>query len=208
MSRVLLGLYLEQFAITSRLFANANQPDNIPCAPHSVNLGRPLKTLLIMRHGKAQGYLAAHLNDFQRSLTTQGLDDTHRMGLALSRAGVIPELILVSEAKRATTTAEQVASALGLVDKVVPNPRLYGASAQIYLEEVQQLPGEISIALVVGHNPGITRFAHALRSTGSPTRVFPPGAVACHEFAVQSWDEVHFHQGNCRWFIKPSEVDR
>ena len=161
-----------------------------------------------MRHGQAQGYLAPHLNDLHRSLTTQGLDDTHRMGLALARAGVIPELILASEAKRATATADQVASALGLVDKVAPNPRLYGASAPIYLEEVQQLPGEISVALVVGHNPGISRFAHALRSTGSPTGSFPPGAVACYEFAVQSWDEVHFHQGNCRWFTQPGEVDR
>ncbi len=167
-----------------------------------------MKTLLIMRHGKAEGYLAAHLSDFNRSLTTQGLDDTHRMGLAISRAGVIPELILVSEAKRATTTAEQVAAALGLVDILSPNPRLYGASAPIYLEEVQQLPGEISIALVVGHNPGISRLAHALDATGNPTGGFPPGAVACYEFAVQSWDEVHFHQGNCRWFTQPSEVHR
>ena len=178
-----------------------------------------------MRHGQAEDQFAAHLHDFHRALTPAGLGDAHRMGLALgpgrkpqprravygepgeARGGSTPEIILTSEARRAVTTAEQVAGALGVAVKVRPNPRLYDATPETYLAEVQRLPEELSVALVVGHNPGISSLAQRLRSEGELTGSFPPAAAACFEFAIPSWKDIRFRLGNCRWFIKPGELD-
>ncbi len=161
-----------------------------------------MKTLLLMRHCQASTGLSARLSDQQQALTRQGSDDARRMGGALLRMGTVPQVITCSAAKRATLTATIMARALGL-GPVTAIAALYDAGPERYLEEVQLLPVKLEVALVVGHNPAISRLAKLLRRKGVAGGQFVPGGLACLEFAAENWRDIRYHSGNCKWYLTP-----
>jgi phosphohistidine phosphatase len=69
-----------------------------------------MKTLLILRHAKSD-HGEASLSDHDRPLNERGKRDSPRIGERLLEAGLVPEVILSSTAKRAKKTADKVAKA-------------------------------------------------------------------------------------------------
>jgi phosphohistidine phosphatase len=67
-----------------------------------------MERLILMRHGKAERH-AQNGGDFERALADSGRADAAVMGKLLADAGLTPELMLVSSARRTRETAEQVA---------------------------------------------------------------------------------------------------
>ncbi len=161
-----------------------------------------MKTLLLMRHCQASTGFSARLSDEQLALTLQGSDDARRMGRALLRMGTIPQVITCSAAQRAVLTATIMAQVLGL-DPVTAIADFYAAGPERYLEEVQLLPGKVEMALMVGHNPTISRLAQLLRREGVAGGQFIPGGLACLEFTARSWGDIRYHNGNCKWYLTP-----
>ncbi len=163
-----------------------------------------MKTLLLMRHCRT-GDGATGSADKHRALTPPGLDDARRMGAALQRKGFVPQLVVHSSAHRAAQTAGLVASELGIEGVLLASPRLYAAEAEGYLEEIQLLPDDVDLVLVVGHNPAVTRLATRLYGKGLAVTHFPPGAMAGYEFPGDSWSTIQPSQGNCRWYQSPGD---
>jgi len=109
--------------------------------------------LILLRHGKAEAD-AASGRDFDRALTGRGRRDALVVAKALDRAGVRPDLVLVSPAARAAQTWEAMA-------EVFPQARveqmldLYEIGPDAILTLARNEADGAGTVMVVGHNPGL-----------------------------------------------------
>ena len=86
-----------------------------------------LKTLLVLRHAKSS-WKDTGLEDHERPLNQRGQRDAPWMGRLIRERGLIPELIISSDAVRARLTAAGVAETAQYAGEIRLEPRLYGAS--------------------------------------------------------------------------------
>ena len=63
-------------------------------------------------------------------------------------------------------------------------PNVYDASASDLLDVVQHLPGGASVAMLVGHNPGLESLTTVL--SGAHAR-YPTAALGTLTFEVERW---------------------
>jgi phosphohistidine phosphatase len=119
-----------------------------------------VKTLLILRHGKAEAHDAAH--DKQRALEDRGKRDATKMGELIKDKIGVPDLIVSSDAARAKETAELAADAAGYHHKINYKTDIYDASLSTLISVVQSLPESAPTVLLVGHNPGFSELASYL----------------------------------------------
>jgi phosphohistidine phosphatase len=145
-----------------------------------------MKTLIVLRHGKAEHH-AAGQTDFQRALAERGLLDSERVGQLLAEKNLVPDAIVSSSAKRARMTADQVATASGFSNAVVYTEAIYEAGISQLLSVVQGMDEAAKVALIVGHNPGFWGLVEML--SGSVAQ-FPTCAWAQLEIDVEHWGEV------------------
>jgi phosphohistidine phosphatase len=146
-----------------------------------------MKTLYLVRHAKSSWDDPA-LADKERPLDARGKRDAPKVGKRLAKAGVEPDLILSSSAKRALTTARIIAKELGYKRKsIVVVDRLYAAEPDVVLDTIQRLDNEAGCVMLFGHNPELTELAHRLSSR--ITRM-PTCAVAEFTFDVKSWSRI------------------
>jgi phosphohistidine phosphatase len=140
--------------------------------------------LILMRHGKAEQH-AASGGDFERALAPRGHNDSTLMGQVLAKAGLSPDLVLVSSARR---TRETWAAAAPAFPKARSETRreLYHAEAQDVLAAIREGAPDSGAVMVVGHNPGLHELALRLALGGSadPAKLaqlrsrFPTATVA------------------------------
>ena len=162
-----------------------------------------MKTLLILRHGKAEPY-DAKPDDYQRVLSVRGKRDSGEMGQFILKKFGIPELILASAAKRTLETADIAAERLGYPNEQIQSIEdLYLASARRTLKIVCNLPNEISSCLLVGHNPGLTDLVNQLnvRLDNLPT-----GSAACFTFNCDTWQDVSAVNAQFQWLQEAREL--
>ena len=134
-----------------------------------------MKTLLILRHGKAVPEDAG--TDRERALTGDGKRAVEAVGRALQKDGLVPDCILTSSAVRARDTAHRVASAADFGGVVEELDELYLAEPEAYILALKQRAGGAERAMVVGHNPGLE--ALALILTAEPVSLPTAGLVVC-----------------------------
>ena len=116
-----------------------------------------MKTLLILRHGKAEAHDATH--DKQRSLEDRGKRDSTTMGELIKEKIGAPDLVVSSDATRGRQTAELAAKAAGYKHKIDYKPEVYDASLTTLIRVIQAFPDSTNRVLLVGHNPGLTDLA-------------------------------------------------
>jgi len=135
-----------------------------------------MRTLLILRHGKAAPEEGS--SDAARPLTPRGKRDAELMGQLLRTADLVPDRILASSARRTRDTARQAASAAQFSGSVDELEELYLAEPEAYITAVRRYAPEAERVLLVGHNPGLE--ALALILTGGPVSLPPAGLVVCN----------------------------
>ncbi|MGN7978473.1 SixA phosphatase family protein [Microbacterium sp. 22195] len=143
-----------------------------------------MKTLLLARHAKSDWGLHG-LADHDRPLNGRGRRDAPAMAARLLDEGVAVQRIVSSTAVRARSTADEYAAAFSI--PVIEEDALYAASARTILEVASALPDEVDVAMLVGHNPGMTDAVAEL--TGAFVE-FPTCAVAECAVDVGSWPEL------------------
>jgi len=163
-----------------------------------------MKTLLLLRHAKSD-WGDDSLPDFDRPLAPRGKRDAPRMGKALRKRGVMPELIISSPAARAKTTIEDFMKAAHLDLTVKFAESIYGAPSSELMKVIRSLPDEISRALMVGHNPGFEDLLNRL--TGKRERM-PTAALARIEFQIDQWADIEEEKGKLMWLLTPKQLDR
>jgi len=138
--------------------------------------------LILLRHGKAEAD-ATSGQDFDRALTERGRRDTVLVCKALAKAGLDPDLVLVSPAARTLQTWEAGAALFARAEvRIVP--ALYDLSAADVFALAQAEGRQAHTVLIVGHNPGLgdlsARLAQDARaaSDGMALGVSFPAAAA------------------------------
>ena len=137
-----------------------------------------MKTLLVLRHAKSS-WKHSELADHDRPLNERGRRDAPRVGMFVTDAGLVPDLILSSTAKRARSTAEEVAACCAYDSEVVLEPRLYLADPTTIVDIVQGLRECIRVRQVrhmdeLQPNPMLSRFVPNQR----PDRTAPRHPMA------------------------------
>lgn len=156
--------------------------------------------LILVRHAKSDW--SAGLRDHDRVLNGRGQRDAPRIGEWLARAGHVPQVVLVSSARRTRLTWAAMAQALPeAVEQVVPG--LYEASAETILDVARGL--EADCAAIVGHNPGIGLAMHQL-AAAEPEHTrwqqVPTGATCVLRFEA----DVAWGAGEVLDFVTPHEM--
>jgi phosphohistidine phosphatase len=140
--------------------------------------------LILMRHGKAEQH-AASGGDFERALAPRGQNDAALMGKVLAKAGLSPDLTLVSSARRTRETWDAAAPAFPEA-RTETRRDLYHAEAQDVLAAIREEAPDSGTVMVVGHNPGLHELALRLAMGGpaDPAKLaqlrgkFPTATVA------------------------------
>jgi phosphohistidine phosphatase len=143
-----------------------------------------MKTLLILRHAKSSW--KQPLADCDRPLNKRGKADAPRMGKVLRDAGLQPDWIISSTAKRARETAEKVVESLGTAAGIELSSELYLAGPASYRRVLRRVSDAHHCVLVVGHNPGLELLLESL--TGR-SETLPTAALARVRLAIAQWSE-------------------
>ncbi len=158
-----------------------------------------MKTLCLLRHGQAGRRI--DLQDFDRPLTAAGVEAAGRIAATLRGAGLMPDLVLCSGAKRARQTWEVLngqltdAEADGLTLEL--REELYLASETRLLIALRKLPETAGTVLLIAHNPGLHRMTRELAGAGSRAealarfgRGFPTTGLAVLAYEAPGWTEL------------------
>ena len=116
-----------------------------------------MRRLILLRHGKAESASGSG-GDMTRALTARGRRDAAIMGRVLAGAGMVPDLVLVSEATRTRESWEELQSAFPAA-RVEFDRALYLASAERLAFMVDASAEAAACLMIIGHNPGLHELA-------------------------------------------------
>jgi phosphohistidine phosphatase len=118
-----------------------------------------MKQLILVRHAKSSW--EAPLRDFDRPLTSKGIQDAHLVSSNINNQ--VPKSFLVwsSAAKRASETAMIFAQNLSFpVESIVFKEDLYTFDRNKLEEIIKSCPDDYDNLIVFGHNEAITNFVN------------------------------------------------
>ena len=146
-----------------------------------------MKRLTLMRHADAR-WQDAGVSDLERPLNRRGVSAAEAMSRRLLELALVPELVLVSPARRTQQTGEILARILSLPARlVVSDESLYLASAADLLRVVQATGPRVTHLLVVAHNPGVSELVQQLvpeaEASGLATAALCSIAFECDEWS-------------------------
>lgn len=143
---------------------------------------------MLVRHAKSDYPPATP--DHGRPLAERGRRDAPEIGRWLDQHVEVPNglapVVLVSTARRTQQTWALAASELGerwASAVVADEPRIYEASVDALRRLVAEVPDEVRLLVIVGHNPGLHGFVATAadpdgRQYDDATAKFPTSAVA------------------------------
>jgi len=162
-----------------------------------------VRTLLILRHAKS-GHDDG-LPDKARTLTERGRKAAAKMGGVALEAGLVPDLVLCSNAARARETWAHFGPAAGFRGKIEYLNELYLAEPAVYLAAVAEYGGDAARVMVVGHNPGLEDLVSQL--TGERCELPTAALVEC-ELSLESWSLVTpVTSGKLIRFFRPKDTE-
>ncbi len=169
-----------------------------------------MRRLLLLRHAKSEW--PDGFDDAMRPLSERGRRDAPEMGKAILRAGIVPDLALVSAAIRTRQTWDLVAPRLGRAVPMREESGLYGASEKTLLDFARQAPDDVETLLLCAHNPGLERLARSFAKSGDADairrieRKYPTCGLAVIELATGSWKDAAPPAGRLELFLTPATL--
>lgn len=159
-----------------------------------------MKTLLVLRHGKSS-WADPQLDDHDRPLKKRGRRGARSIGRQLREAGLLPDRVLSSTARRARGTARRCLEASGAAAPIELTRDLYGGGAARHLEEIgRRARDEDATVMVVGHNPDLQDLVEAL--TGEPTTL-KTAFLAVIRVDVAGWPDLATARGRLDRVLRP-----
>jgi phosphohistidine phosphatase len=146
-----------------------------------------MKTLLALRHAKSSWDDAA-LDDHERPLNKRGRRDAPRMGELVREHGLIPDVVISSDAVRARLTAEAVVEAARYAGAILLDRRLYLAGPADILSLLRTVDEKAETVMIVGHNPGLEELVAQL--TGDWQNL-PTAALAQIVLPIDRWRDLN-----------------
>ncbi len=169
------------------------------------------KTLMLMRHAKAASDSPTG-DDHTRPLNERGRKAAKSMGQHIKKIGIIPQIIISSDAQRTSETLQYIKQELGQDVITNHNPALYLATAGDILHIVNQLPEQYSHVMLIGHNPGFHLFSHALCAEGEKNLLckleekFPTATLVIAKLPNMPWSQIELGTGTLTHCIRPEDI--
>jgi phosphohistidine phosphatase len=154
-----------------------------------------MRTLTLMRHAKSSWDDIA-LADHKRPLNRRGEKAAVLMAKRLKEEGYVPDLVLVSSARRTQQTAETMQNIYGGHLQLVTEPILYEASPADYMSVIRRVDDTVSHLMMIGHNPTIEQMASMLsdRDVRMPTAAYIRFEIPTpwREFTITRYNETDY----------------
>ena len=166
--------------------------------------------LILFRHAKADR--PADLVDHERPLSISGRKQAQKMGEYIGAHQLIPDLVIVSSAKRTQETWAQARSAGRLDTAHITEPRIYESSLDNLLEVIRQQDAKHASIMLVGHNPGMERLTTWLAGACPEKALkrleqgFVVGGLAVIDIPVEHWSVLDAQSGRLERFETPDTV--
>ena len=163
-------------------------------------------TLILTRHAKSSWDDPA-LDDFDRSLNLRGRKSAPLIGRWLVERGYVPDVVVVSGARRTVETWEGMASTMPEATVLERDTALFHAGASTILGVLREQAA--ARVMLIGHNPGFADFAN--RIVLQPPRHdrfndYPTAATTVIEFDRESWALVRWGSGKVQDFVVPRDL--
>ena len=169
-----------------------------------------MRRLMLLRHAKSDH--PAAVPDHERPLANSGRDACAAMGGYMAREGLVPDLAIVSTARRAQETWALVRQAIAGNLHYRGEPRIYEATPETILAIVRKASPDVQSLLLVGHNPGFQDLALELigkagRSELSRLRTkYPTAGLVVIDFDVPGWPGLDRRAGMLERFETPRSI--
>jgi len=177
---------------------------------------RQNRTLVLFRHAKSAW---PDVPDHERPLANRGIRAAPVMGRWLRDAGLVPDLVLCSTARRARETWQFAQKGLAATPPVSFEDRIYGEDSRGLLALIREVPPATGTLLLIGHNPSIEDLALMLVSrpgTAGPDAAspgdleqmrakFPTAAIAVLQPAG-TWHALASGQARLTAFVTPRDL--
>lgn len=166
-----------------------------------------MKTLYLLRHAKSS-WKNEEIPDRDRPLKKRGHLDADAMSDHLASLLPPPTFVACSPAKRTKHTLKYFLELWPLKKKAVSYPEeLYLADVDRLKDQVAQFPEDVDVAMLVGHNPGLTDLVHewSKSSASMPGTIRTCGFVQI-DFEVSSWKDVKDTSGDVKLDLRPKDL--
>lgn len=170
-----------------------------------------MRRLMLLRH--AETPRPEGVSDRDRPLGPSGRAEARSVGHLMERERLVPDLALVSPARRTQETWDIARSLLGRVETRV-EARLYEASDETLLAVIREVEPTAGALILVGHNPGCEDLARLLVDGGNGDRDgmvrlrshYPPAGLAVIDLSVDEWRAAAPRSGRLERFVSPDEA--
>jgi phosphohistidine phosphatase len=169
-----------------------------------------MRRLLILRHAKSDW--PSGFSDFERPLAARGRIAAPMMGRYLRDEGLIPDLAIVSSARRTVETWEMLHPELG---EIVPHRlerRIYEAPYEHLVAVIKDVPDAVRTLLLVGHNPGSEELAAVMIGYGDRfaaqrmQRKYPTAGLCVLDFEIEHWSGLTERSARLDRFVTPASL--
>jgi len=162
-----------------------------------------MKTLIVVRHAKSS-WDDPELSDFKRPLNDRGERDAPRMAKRLKEKDFCIDAVVSSPAVRALTTCHVFADVLKFPrDQVHEIKELYHAGDEIILSAVKKIGDHAKVAMLFGHNPGLTDFVNNLLDEDIDN--VPTTGIICCKLKIEKWSDAKWGCGKMEFFDFPKK---
>ncbi len=169
-----------------------------------------MRRLMLLRHAKSDW--PNGFSDFERPLAPRGRLAAPLMGRYLRSEGLLPDLAIVSAARRTAETWDLVSGELGEVVPHSLDSRIYEAPFETILAAIHDVGPAVRTLLVVGHNPGMEELGEALIGFGDRFAAqrmrakYPTAGLCVLDFDIEDWTAVAERGARLDRFVTPASL--
>lgn len=162
-----------------------------------------MKTLYLMRHAKSS-WDHPEMADIKRPLLQEGIDSTKKVVDYFRQNHINIKHIASSPAVRTIETAKLITHGLRLShDSIDVFDDLYRADTSAFENCIFSLPDDWDHVLMIGHNPGISNFAHGFMAEKEE---IPTAGVLSVSFNIEKWIHLYTAPPILNFFIHPKKL--
>ncbi|HAY87868.1 MAG TPA: phosphohistidine phosphatase [Bacteroidetes bacterium] len=161
-----------------------------------------MKHILLMRHAKSD-WNSESLNDHERPLNKRGIQDAPKIATEIIKRGIIPELMLVSDAKRTQETWNLISPFFAGVQTKF-DAELYLASPKIIQTKLEEVHHLVDTVLLLAHNPGITEAFYSLANVQIDN--VPTAGVGCIRLYTDDFKTLKTCKKELVYFTYPKNL--
>ena len=162
--------------------------------------------LIVFRHGKTE-IVSKTGKDFDRELIPKGERNAAQMGGMIKTHASIPDIAIVSPARRARQTAELALAAMAFQSDPIIDDRIYNATGDTLCEVLHDHASAHETVLIIGHNPGLIMLMDIMIAPEQDLKIadFPTAAVGDLVFEAKTFSTVAPNSGKLISLMRPRD---